>query len=219
MENKKKRTTIVFDADNWVKFQNIAAMQNTSPTQLLNELVASYVSNKLPENYQQRIQEKVFETLDKQIDKAQLEIIADRVFEIFWTRNLSIDTIETVPTLPIEGITVPELNQELKDKTNATNTTSATKANVTNTTKATKLTKEEKIKKNLAKFRRYQASDNRKSYKDGDVAPQEGVTSKTINRYRIGIRSPGQGFIDRWGLSWDGKGWIKNLEDRQNGKV
>ncbi|MEM9507534.1 MAG: hypothetical protein AAGA16_07565 [Cyanobacteria bacterium P01_E01_bin.35] len=70
--------------------------------------------------------------------------------------------------------------------------------------------KEDKKIVNLGKFKYYKASDNRKAHDDAWVARQEGVSKETIRRYRKGIRSPKQDFIDRWGLNWNKTGWIKN---------
>ena len=68
MEVKKHRTNIEIVKDNWIKLQNLAALQNTSPTRIVNDLIDSYVNEKLPEDYQERIDERVNKVLDDKID-------------------------------------------------------------------------------------------------------------------------------------------------------
>lgn len=45
---EKHKATINFARENWIKLLNLAAMQNTSATAILNELVDAYVNEKLP---------------------------------------------------------------------------------------------------------------------------------------------------------------------------
>ena len=230
----KKKITILFDQEVWVKLQNIAAIQNTSASKILNVFAKSYVEGKLPEDYEQRIQEKVFEILDQQIEKSLIEDIADRVAFKLGLQNPLIETVE--PSKVPEIFNQPEIRQVYDtyntDSTNEINTDSTGNTDSTaivistdnkdisdqKTTDSTdntdkkKLSAEEKKQLNIAKFRRYKASDNRKAYDDTWVATKEGKARESIRRYRKGIRSPNPEFIERWGLNWDGNQWIENLD-------
>lgn len=75
-EREKHKTTIKFVKENWIKLQNLAAIQNTSPTQILNDYVEALVNDNLPKNYEKRIQDKVCGELDKHITDELVEAIA-----------------------------------------------------------------------------------------------------------------------------------------------
>lgn len=217
-ENKqdKYKTSIAFYKDNWVRLQNIAAMQNTSPTAIVNELVEAYVNDKLPDNYEQRIEEKVYATLDTKISNATIKAIAERVAVLLQlsqngskttnaTNATNEDNDENLIDVVNEAIFTGGASLKRNKATKATKTTK--------TTKATKATNKNKAEANVAKFRRYKASDNRKGYDDGYVAAKEGLTKAVVSRYRKGGRSPKAEFIERWGLNWNGEQWIENKEN------
>ena len=71
-------------------------------------------------------------------------------------------------------------------------------------------TKEEKRQINIDRFKHYKASENRKGYNDRYVANEENLATTTVSRYRRGLRSPKQDFVDKWGINWNGEQWIKN---------
>ena len=220
-ENKqdKYKTSIAFYKDNWVRLQNIAAMQNTSHTAIVNELVEAYVNDKLPDNYEQRIEEKVYATLDTKISNATIKAIAERVAVLLQpSQNGSKATNATNTTNATNRDNDENLIDVLNEATEATKATKkqnkATKTTkATEATKATKATNKNKAEANIAKFRRYKASDNRKGYDDGYVAAKEGLTKAVVSRYRKGGRSPKAEFIERWGLNWNGEQWIENKEN------
>ena len=264
MSQDRYKTSIAFYQENWTKLQNLAAMQNTSPTAIINDLVDAYVNDKLPDNYEQRIEEKVYATLDTKITNATIEAIAQRVLLLLNSpkdnikiayatdaTTIEVEAEDTSATNTIDATTIEvETIVETEDTTDATSTTNnnlTTEAN--NTTeatdatleladeineaiftggkslkqkKATKTTKvtnnknksasssEDKKTANLAKFKRYKASNNKKGYDDSYVAGKENLSKQTINRYRLGNRSPKTEFIERWGLNWNGSQWVKN---------
>ena len=288
-----KQRTIRVEDDLWIQLQNIAAIQNTTCTDLINEDIQARVANTVVPDLKAKIDRAVDDCLSNTIEDSLINAIADRVFErlvqknrnllpfktvetieastddlkaeivkadidneepaswseyvsqeqeVFYPtedKDISFDelnkqTVETVETVENDNKEfVPTLTKTVKtvennqdEKTVETVETVKNKndeiiANIVETVetvetvKNTKLSKEEKIAANLAKFKQYRSIDNRKGYSDSFVAGQEGLSKATINRYRKGERSPKQDFIDRWGLSWNGNEWIKNLDDEQ----
>lgn len=215
MKQKRYKTSIAFNEENWIKLQNIAAIQNTSPTAILNDLLDAYVNEKLPDRYEEQIKEKVFLALNEKIDDYLVEGIAQKVVELIGSGKVQTVDLHLTDATNATNATFNATNATSATK-DATNTTNATKdIDVTNATSATKDTvpEDDKRKSNIAKFKRYKASDNKKSYNDSYVAAQENRSKTAVNRYRTGRRSPQQDFIDRWGLSWNGEQWIKNEEE------
>lgn len=208
-EVKKHKTTIKFVEENWLKLQNLAAIQNTSPTAILNSLLDAFVNENLPENYEKRIQDRVYSELDKRIDDVMIDEIALRVAIKL---GLKKDEVLTEAD-PIEAFVISE-KPEKKQIFYADDTASTTKdtdiSSTTSTTKKKKLSQEEKIAANLAHFQQYKASSNKKSYADSYVSAQEGLSRETVRRYRNGSRSAKPEFVERWGLNWNQTQWIKN---------
>ena len=207
-EREKHKTTIKFVKENWIKLQNLAAIQNTSPTQILNDYVEALVNDNLPENYEKRIQDKVCGELDQRITDELVEAIALRVASHL---RLKLDTDSTANTAKIIK-TVDVSRQKQIDNTDSTDESISIASTANTAKKKTKKKTVDPDRKaaNIAKFKRYKASDNKRSYDDKYVASQEGVAKGTVWRYRKGERSPKQEFIDNWGLNWNGEQWIKN---------
>lgn len=210
-EREKHKTTIKFVKENWIKLQNLAAIQNTSPTQILNDYVEALVNDHLPENYEKRVQDKVFDELDQRISDELVESIALRVASHL---RLKLDTDSTANTA--ENIKTVDVSKQKQiantDSTDSTakSTSTASTANTAKKKTKKKVVDPDRKAANIAKFKRYKASDNKRSYDDKYVASQEGVAKGTVWRYRKGERSPKQDFIDSWGLNWNGEQWIKN---------
>lgn len=225
--NDFHKSTIKFQADNWVKLKNLAAIQNTSPTQILNQLLDSYVNDKLPENYETRIKDKVHEELDRRITDIFLDTIALKVAERLnldssttsTTNATDIDNTEnTIEVSATEENTTSTTSTTRKPKTSSTSNTSNTtkkakSPSTTNTTKKIKRLGLEEIERreaNLDKFKHYLASDRKPTYKDIMVAAKEKLNKETIRRYRTGERTPKPEFIKKWGLNWNNTEWIEN---------
>ncbi len=217
MPRTKRKTTIAFDPDNFVKLQNIAAIQNRTVTDILNELIEGYVNERLPEGYEERIKDKVFALVDQRVDSNFLDAIAEKVASLLSSKKSTTDMASTIDTIassinPIAVADSPKYKNFIvetgtSEEKSTTNTASTAKKKTED-----KTTKEDKQAANIAKFKRYKASDNKKSYDDQYVASQLGVGKETIRRYRKGLRSPKQEFIDTWGLNWNGEQWIPNKE-------
>lgn len=79
IQMSKARVNMKLDSDNWVKLQNLAAIQNSSCTAIIDQLIDAYVNEKLPDNYEQRIQEQVYNTLDTAISDNSLRRISELV--------------------------------------------------------------------------------------------------------------------------------------------
>lgn len=215
MPRTKRKTTIAFDPDNFVKLQNIAAIQNRTVTDILNELIEGYVQGKLPEGYEERIKDKVFALVDQRVESDYLDAIAEKVATLLLSKKSTTNTARTIDTSgstvnPIAAPNSPKYQSfVIKPDTSEGKSTTDTARTAKKKTED-KTTKEDKQAENIAKFKRYKASDNKKSYDDQYVASQLGVGKETIRRYRKGLRSPKQEFIDTWGLNWNGEQWIKN---------
>ena len=216
MPRTKRKTTIAFDPDNFVKLQNIAAIQNRTVTDILNELIEGYVNERLPEGYEERIKDKVFALVDQRVDSNFLDAIAGKVASLLSSEKSTTDTARTIDTIAstTNSIAAPNspkyqsfvIEPGTSEEKSTTNTARTAKKKTED-----KTTKEDKQATNIARFKRYKASDNKKSYDDQYVASQLGVGKETVRRYRKGLRSPKQDFIDTWGLNWNGEQWIRNI--------
>ena len=214
MPRTKRKTTIAFDPDNFVKLQNIAALQNRTVTDILNELIEGYVKGKLPDGYEERIKDKVFALVDQRVESDYLDAIAEKVAILLSSEKSTTDTARTINTIasttnPIAAPNSPKyqsfvIKPDTSEKKSTTDIARTAKQKTED-----KTTKEDKQAENIAKFKRYKASDNKKSYDDQYVASQLGVGKETVRRYRKGLRSPKQDFIDAWGLNWNGTQWVK----------
>lgn len=208
MEVKKHRTNIEIVKDNWIKLQNLAALQNTSPTRIVNDLIDSYVNEKLPEDYQERIDERVNKVLDDKIDDVLIENIAARALKMLDTAGyLAVDIVDrdvsnTPQTLDANATTDIDSTNEING-TDATDITSDT-----GSTDEIDDRRSPELKPFL--FKRYKASDNKKGYNDGLVAAKEGLSRESVRRYRKGIRTPKPDFVERWGLNWNDTQWVRN---------
>lgn len=216
MPRTKRKTTIAFDPDNFLKLQNIAALQNRTVTDILNELIEGYVNGRLPEGYEERIKDKVFALVDQRVDSNYLDAIAEKVAVLLSSEKSTTDTARTIDTIasttnPIAAPNSPKYQSfVIKPDTSEEKSTTDTARTAKKKTED-EMAEENRRAANIAKFKRYKASDNRKSYNDHYVASQIGVAQVTVWRYRRGERSPKQDFIDMWGLNWNGEKWIKNI--------
>ncbi len=216
MARTKRKTTIAFDPDNFVKLQNIAALQNRTVTDILNELIEGYVKGKLPDGYEERIKDKVFALVDQRVESDYLDAIAEKVASLLSSQKSTTDTARTIET---EASTLNPIaaNDDPKYQNFILRTSTSEEKSTTDTARTAKkktedkTTKEDRQAENIAKFKRYKASDNKKSHDDQYVASQLGVGKETVRRYRKGLRSPKQEFIDAWGLNWSGEQWIRNI--------
>lgn len=207
-EVKRHKATVKFVERNWIKLQNLAAMQNTSATAILNNLVEAYVDDKLPENYEERIQTEVYRVLDSKIEDSLIEAIAQRVQEKLGGTvqiDLPNDEIEAEVAYSTAD-TDNTVNTANTDDTDSTSDTDSTDGTVN--TDSTDIIS--RLNANLAKFKRYKVTDRSKGHKDRYVAEKEGLSTYTITRYRKGQRSPSAEFIARWGLNWNGSEWLEN---------
>ena len=214
MPRTKRKTTIAFDPDNFVKLQNIAALQNRTVTDILNELIEGYVKGKLPDGYEERIKDKVFALVDQRVESDYLDAIAEKVASLLSSKISTTDTARTIDTIasttnPIAAPDSPKYQSFVIKPDTFEEKSTTDIARTAKKKTEDKTTKEDKQAANIAKFKRYKASDNKKSYDDQYVASQLGVGKETVRRYRKGLRSPKQEFIDAWGLNWNGTQWVK----------
>lgn len=197
------------DSDNWVKLQNLAAIQNSSCTAIIDQLIDAYVNEKLPDNYEQRIQEQVYSTLDSVISDQALNRISELVavklgfckagnepyavddpFDTAKTDNTVEKTKKTKANKKTENQVIAIVKSPNTDKTDDTVKTEA--------------------EINIARFQKHRAASNKISRPDSYVAGQEGLARQTVRRYRKGERKPKQAFVDKWGLNWDSSAWCLN---------
>lgn len=191
---------MALDSENWIKLQNLAAIQNSSCTAIVDQLIDAYVNDKLPDNYEQRIQEQVYSVLDNKISDKLITAIALRVSAILEPKN-------TVKTVDTDKIDQPEKNPK-KTKSKSKNVENEIVSIIPNTASAVDTV--DIKEKNTALFTRHRAASNKKSHPDSYVAAQEGLARQTVRRYRKGERKPKPEFIEKWGLNWDGSAWCLN---------
>lgn len=190
------------DSDNWVKLQNLAAIQNSSCTAIVDQLIDAYVNDKLPDNYEQRIEEQVYKTLDAKIAEHMLTRISELVaaklghsVDAAFSTDKTVDTVKKTKKTKTDQKVENEVIAIVKSvDTDNTDDTDKTEAEI-----------------NIARFQRHRAASNKISRPDSYVAAQEGLSRNTIRRYRKGERSPKKPeFIEKWGLNWDGSAWCLN---------
>jgi hypothetical protein len=217
----KARVNMKLDSDNWIKLQNLAAIQNSSCTAIIDQLIDAYVNEKLPDNYEQRIQEQIYSTLDTAISDHAINRISELVavkLGFYKADNQPYAIEDTEDTDSTENTE----NTENTDSTEDTDSTvKKTKKNkkVENEviaivkspdTDSTDNTDKTEAEINIARFQKHRAASNKISRPDSYVASQENLARQTIRRYRKGERKPKQVFVDKWGLNWDGSAWCLN---------
>lgn len=205
-EERRHKATVKFVERNWIKLQNLAAIQNTSATAILNELVQAYVEDKLPDRYAERIEAEVNRVLDSKIEATLIDAIAEKV------REKLIGTGRLIHRDSPDSTDNTVLSEAREDTPTTDNTVYLESVSSTDNTVSTEAPS--KTEANLAKFKRYKASDRAKGHKDSYVAEKEGLATYTVSRYRTGKRSPSVEFIERWGLNWNGSEWLDNKPDR-----
>ena len=72
----KHKATFLVDKDDWVSFQNWAAIQGSTATNKLCEFIRSVARDELPEDYKQQIEDRVQQKLNEFIDDSTLDAIA-----------------------------------------------------------------------------------------------------------------------------------------------
>ena len=188
-----------------------AAIEGSNTTKKIRELVANYVNDELSPLDRTKVSSAVKQAIDDYAQKEFIsqvsEMVAQKLGLSYQDKNISkVSEVSEVKELDIEAVS--EGLEELSKNYDKTELSEIPKES----NKTDKLEPIEKIQKrenNLAKFKRGDVRDNKKTHSDLHVASSEGLTKETIRKYRKGDRSPKSEFIERWGLSWDGKGWVK----------
>lgn len=101
----KHKANFLVDKEDWIVFQNWAAIQGSNATEKLCEYIATIAKNELPEDYKQQIDEQVHQKLNDFIDDLAINAIALRVSEVLGLRVNNLDTVDT-PDTPNSSITV-----------------------------------------------------------------------------------------------------------------
>jgi len=92
-KNGRYKATIEFEPDIWQGLQEVAALRNTNVTRLLNDYGRCLIEEKLPSDYESRIEAKIFEVLDRKTESELIEYISLRVLNKIENLKLLIQLI------------------------------------------------------------------------------------------------------------------------------
>ncbi len=215
----KHKATFLVDKDDWVLFQNWAAIQGSTATNKLCEFIRSVARDELPEDYKQQIEDRVQQKLNEFIDDSTIDAIAFRVAPLL---GMLIDTADTVDTVDVKTV------DYTPDTADTPHTALLGDTVDTPDTANNSLVKDEKLISDRSKTQlqdsrspapakvekagdRNKRSLNSRTYSDAEVGSSESLSQTSVCRYRTGNRQPKDlTFWERWQVcDWNDKRWVK----------
>lgn len=225
----KHKATVVLDKDLWLRYRRKTAQQGTSASAQFDVFMQQYVDNPINIRAEELSEDTIFLIANRLLDSDFVDRVAALVEPTLKHKDRMAYLAELKSKVDAIGADTDDTDDTDRDKdTDSTNSTAniSTTVNTDDTNTIAEIdqlekpieingktyTEEDRKNTRLAKFQRFKPEQVEKVYSDREVSEQEGLSRQMMSNVRRGERGDRNGLEKRWGLTEDGKKWVKSSE-------